>query len=53
MAFLQTKALERDVFIKLAADIKKPGFVRRLKKLLYGFDDASRKFWLSLKDILV
>ena len=52
-AFLQSKALYRNVFIKPPDDIKMPGFVWRLKKLLYGLDNASRKFWLRLKEILV
>ena len=34
------------------ADIKKPGIIWRLKKPLYGLDDASRKFWLRVKDVL-
>ena len=44
VAFLQSKALDWDVFIKPQADIKKPGFVWRLNKTLYCLDNASRKF---------
>ena len=43
-AFLQSKSLDRDVFVKPPEDIKKPGTVWRLKKPLYGLDDVSRKF---------
>ena len=33
-------------------DIKKPGIIWRLKKPLYSLDDASRKFWLRVKEVL-
>ena len=39
--------------MKPPEDIRKPGIVWRLKKPLYGLDDASRKFWLRVKDVLV
>ena len=34
------------------ADIRKPGVIWKLKKPLYGLDDASRKFWLRVKEVL-
>ena len=40
-AFLQSKMLDRDFFEKLPDDIKKPGIIWRLRKPLYGLDDAS------------
>ena len=52
-AFLQSKTLDQDIFIKPPEDNKKPGFVWRLKKPLYGLDDAGKKFWLCVKKILV
>ena len=52
-AFLQSKALDRDVFIKPPVDIEKRGFVWRMKKLLNGLDNASKEFWLHIKEILV
>ena len=52
-AFLQSKTLDRDVFIKPPEDIKKPGVIWRLLKPLYRLDDVSRKFWLRVKEILV
>ena len=45
-AFLQSRTLHRDVFMKPPPDIKKEGIIWRLKKPLYGLDDASHKFWL-------
>ena len=33
-------------------DLKKPGTLWRLMKPLYGLDDASRKFWIRVKEIL-
>ena len=50
-AFLQSKTLDRDVFVEPPKDLKKPNIVWRLKKPLYGLDDASRKFWLRVKDV--
>ena len=35
------------------ADIKKQGIVWRLNKPLYGLDDASRKFWLRVRDVFL
>ena len=40
-AFLQSKTLNRDVFIKPPGDIRKPGVIWRLLKPIYGLDDAS------------
>ena len=36
----------------LPPDIRKPGIIWRLKKPLYGLDDASQKFWLRVKEVL-
>ena len=52
-AFLQSKTLDRDVFIKPPGDIKKPGVIWKLLRPLYGLDDASQKFWLRVKEILI
>ena len=43
-AFLQAKQLDRDVFLRPPKDIRKEGMIWKLKKLLYGLNDASRKF---------
>ena len=50
-AFLQSRSLDRDVFVEPPKDLKKDGILWKLKKPLYGLDDASRKFWLKMKDI--
>merc|ERR1712089_15383 len=47
-AFLQSKVLNRDVFIESPINIKKSGLMWKLKKPLYGLDDTSRKFWLPV-----
>ena len=50
-AFLQARELDRNVFMDPPKDIKREGFVWKLKKPLYGLNDSSRKFWLKMKDI--
>ena len=50
-AFLQSKPLDRDVFIEPPKDLKKTGVIWKLKKPLYGLDDASRKFWLRMREL--
>ena len=50
-AFLQAKPLDRDVFMRPPKDIRKDGVIWRLKKPPYGLNDASRKFWLRVKNI--
>ena len=51
-AFLQANKLDREVYMKPPEDILKSGKVWRLLKPLYGLDDASRKFWLKVKETL-
>ena len=43
-AFLQSKELDRDVFVEPPKDLKKENKIWRLKKPLYELDDVSRKF---------
>ena len=50
--FLQSRSLDRDVFMLPPLYIRKPGIVWRLKKLLYGLDDTSQKFWLWVKEVM-
>ena len=52
-AFLQSRVLDKDVHVEPPPDVKKPGIVWILKKPLYGLDDASRKFWLRVKDVFL
>ena len=52
-AFLQSKVLDREVFLEPPADVKRQGIIWQLKKPLYGLDDASQKFWLRVKDVFL
>ena len=40
-AFLQSKVLDRDVFVEPPSDIKKQGIIWTLNKPLYSWDDAN------------
>merc|ERR1711984_63069 len=51
VAFLQAKTLEREIFLLPPTDIRKEGMIWKLKKPLYGLNDASRKFWLKIKEV--
>ena len=51
-AFLQGSELERDVYIKPPKEAELKGKVWKLKKCLYGLNDASRQFYLSIKEVL-
>ena len=52
-AFLQSIVLDREVYVEPPSDIKKQGIVWKLNKPLYGLDDASRKFWLRVRDVFL
>ena len=51
-AFLQADDLKRNVYIEPPKDIKEDGIVWRLKKPLYGLNDAGRRFWIRIRKIL-
>merc|ERR1712115_174233 len=51
-AFLQAKTLDREVFVRPPKDIEKEGVIWKLLKPLYSLDDASRKFYLKVKETL-
>ena len=51
VAFLQSNVLDRDVFVEPPSDVKKQGWIWRLKKPLYGLDDASRQFCLCVNEV--
>ena len=52
-AFLQSKILDRNVFVEPPSDDKKPGIISKLKKPLYRLDDTIRKFWLRIRDVFL
>ena len=43
-AFLHSKVLDREVFIEHPIDVKNQECISKLRKPIYGLDDASRKF---------
>ena len=49
--FLQAKGLDREVYMEPPTDVKKEGKIWKLKKPLYGLNDASRKFWLKVREV--
>merc|ERR1712126_608784 len=50
--FLQAKKLDKEVFVRPPDDIKKEGKIWKLLKPLHRLDDASRKFYLKVKEML-
>ena len=50
-AFLQAKSLDREVYLEPPKNIKREGKLWILRKPLYGLNDASRKFWLKVKEV--
>merc|ERR1712002_1135235 len=52
VTFLQAKTLDREVFVRPPKDQEKKGVIWKLLKPLYGLDDASRKFYLKVKETL-
>ena len=48
-AFLQSDEIDRCVFVKPPANVKKQGIVWKLKKPLYGLNDSSRNWYFTLK----
>ena len=50
-AFLQGKPLQREIFVK--PPIPEPGVLWKLKKPVYGLQDAPRQWYLRVKDELV
>ena len=52
-AFLQSKELNREVYVVPPKDIAKHGLLWKLKKPLYGLNDASRRFWLRVKEVFM
>ena len=52
-AFLQADAIMRDVYIRPPADVRKTGVLWRLCKPMYGLEDSSRQWYLTLRDTLL
>ena len=50
-AFLQAKGLDRKLYMEPPKDMKREGKILKLKKPLYGLNDASRKFWLKVREV--
>ena len=50
-AFLQTKGLDREVYMEPPKDVKKQGKIWKIKNPLYGLNDASRKFCLKEREV--
>ena len=53
VAFCQAKKLDREVLLQPPKDIKREGYVWKLKKPLYGLNNALPKFWLRVKKIFI
>merc|ERR1711867_396479 len=51
-AFLQAKTLDREVFVRPPPDQEKEGRIWKLLKPLDGWDNASRKLKLKLRETL-
>ena len=52
-AFLQSKPIEREVFVKPPPESSDSGMLWKLKKTIYGLCDGSRSWYLTLKDFLI
>ena len=52
-AFLQGKALTRDVYLKPPREANMRGKLWKLKQYVYGLDDASRNFYMTVKEQLL
>ena len=52
-AFLQSKPIERDIFVRPPRERRIPGVIWRLKKTVYGLVDASRGFYLNFSQNLM
>ena len=49
-AFLQGRPLERDVFVNPPSEVKRDGYIWKLKKTCYGLYDASRSWYFAVKE---
>ena len=51
-AFLQGKALEREVYLRPPPEAKAEGYVWHLRKCVYGLNDASRYWYMRVRQEL-
>ena len=49
-AFLQGNSLERDVFLKMPPDVCEKGKIWKLKRCIYGLNDAPRAWYERVKE---
>jgi CxxC motif-containing protein len=52
-AFLQSVPIDRDVFVRPPRQRRIPGVLWKLKKTVYGLNDASRGFYLSFSQTIL
>ena len=52
-AYLQGEMLEREVYMEPPIEQKKPGKIWKLKKAVYGMNDAGRKWLFKVEDTLL
>ena len=52
-SFLQSKPIERDVFVQPPKERRVPGQIWKLKKTVNGLADASRGFYLAFREKIV
>ena len=50
-AFLQAKGLDREVYMEPPKYVRKEGKIWKLKKPLYGLNDANCKFCLKVREV--
>ena len=51
-AFLQGKAIDREIYVKPPLEFRKEKRLWRLKKVVYGLCDASRNWYLRVAEVL-
>ena len=52
-AFLQSRQLDREVFVKPPRSLKKVGIIWQLEKPAYGLNDSSRNWYNSISEFLI
>jgi hypothetical protein len=52
-AYLQGEELEREVFMEPPREAKKPNIIWKLKKAVYGMNDAGRRWFFKVEGALV